>query len=168
MIIEASRKGIIEVSKSIATIETNKGIMKMELYGEKAPITTENFIKLAKSGFYNGLIFHRVIKGFMIQGGDPTGTGSGGSTDTIALETHQELNHADGAVSMARTNNPNSASSQFFICDGAQPHLDGNYAVFGQVIEGIEVVRAIAAIPTDSRDKPLEEVKMTEVSILSE
>ena len=153
---------------NIATIETNKGTIKMELHEEKAPITTANFIKLAKSGFYNGLIFHRVIKGFMIQGGDPTGTGSGGSRDTIVLETHQELNHADGAVSMARTNDPNSASSQFFICDGAQPHLDGNYAVFGQVIEGIEVVRAIAAIPTDSRDKPLEEVKMTEVSILSE
>ena len=168
MIIETSRKGIIEVSKSIATIETNKGTMKMELYEEKAPITTANFIKLAKSGFYNGLIFHRVIKGFMIQGGDPAGTGSGGSRDTIALETHQELNHADGAASMARTNDPNSASSQFFICDGAQLHLDGNYAVFGQVIEGMDVVRAIAAVPTDSRDKPLDEVKMTKVSIQSD
>ena len=156
------------MSKSIATIETNKGTMKMELYGEKAPATAANFIKLAKSGFYNGLVFHRVIKGFMIQGGDPTGTGSGGSKDTIVLETNQELNHTDGAVSMARTNDPNSASSQFFICDGAQPHLDGNYAVFGQVIEGMEVVRAIAAVPTDSRDKPLEEVKMTTISIHSD
>jgi len=156
------------VPNSIVTIETDKGTIKAELYEDKAPITAANFIKLAKSGFYNGLILHRVIKGFMIQGGDPTGTGSGGSKDTIALETHQELNHADGAVSMARTNDPNSASSQFFICDGAQPHLDGNYAVFGQVIEGIDAVRAIAAVATDSRDKPLEEVKMTEVSIQSD
>jgi peptidyl-prolyl cis-trans isomerase B (cyclophilin B) len=156
------------VSNNIATIETNKGTIKMELYEEKAPITTANFIKLAESGFYNGLIFHRVIKGFMIQGGDPAGTGSGGSRDTIALETHPELNHTDGAASMARTNDPNSASSQFFICDGAQSHLDGNYAVFGQVIEGIDAVRAIAAVPTDSRDKPLEEVKMTKVSIQSD
>lgn len=153
---------------SIATIETDKGTIKAELYEDKAPITAANFIKLAKSGFYNGLIFHRVIKGFMIQGGDPAGTGSGGSRDTIALETHPELNHTDGAVSMARTNDPNSASSQFFICDGAQSHLDGNYAVFGQVIEGIEVVRAIAAVSVDSRDKPLEEVKMTKVSIQSD
>jgi peptidyl-prolyl cis-trans isomerase B (cyclophilin B) len=168
LIIEASREGAIKVSKSIATIETNKGTMKIELYEEKAPATAANFIKLAKGGFYNGLVFHRVIKGFMIQGGDPTGTGSGGSKDTIALETNPELNHTDGAASMARTNDPNSASSQFFICDGAQPHLDGNYAVFGQVIEGIDVVRAIAAVPTDSRDKPIDEVKMTKLSIQSD
>lgn len=127
----------------IATIETEKGIIKFELYEKRAPITTANFIKLAESGFYDGLIFHRIISGFMIQGGDPQGTGFGGSDETINLEIHPELRHTDGAVAMARSNDRNSASSQFYITMGPQSFLDDNYAVFGQVIEGKDVVRQI-------------------------
>lgn len=127
----------------IATIETEKGIIKFELYEKRAPITTANFIKLAKSGFYDGLIFHRIVPGFVIQGGDPEGTGMGGSDETINLEIHPELRHTDGAVAMARSNDRNSASSQFYITLGPQPFLDDDYAVFGQVIEGLDVVGQI-------------------------
>ena len=147
-----------------AVIETSKGTIKVALDEKRAPITTANFIKLASDGFYDGLIFHRVIKGFMIQGGDPQGTGMGGSKDTINLEIHPELRHVDGAISMARSQNPNSASSQFFICDGAQHFLDNNYAAFGQTIEGIDVVRAIASVATGANDRPVEEVKMTKIT----
>lgn len=127
----------------IATIETEKGIIKFELYEKRAPITTANFIKLAESGFYEGLIFHRIVPGFVIQGGDPQGTGMGGSNETINLEIHPELRHTDGAVAMARSNDRNSASSQFYITLGPQPNLDDDYAVFGQVIEGKDVVAQI-------------------------
>lgn len=127
----------------IATIETEKGIIKFELYETRAPITTTNFIKLAESGFYEGVIFHRIVPGFVIQGGDPQGTGIGGSNETINLEIHPELRHTDGAVAMARSNDRNSASSQFYITLGAQPALDNDYAVFGQVIEGKDVVAQI-------------------------
>lgn len=152
----------------IAVLETSKGIIKFQLYEDKAPITTANFIKLAKRGFYDGLIFHRVIDDFVIQTGDPLGTGMGGSGETIVLETNKNLTHTDGAVGMARSSNPNSASSQFYICDGPQHRsLDGGYAVFGQVIEGMDVVRAIAAVPTGARDKPLQDVVMTKVTIES-
>lgn len=151
----------------IAVLETSMGIIKFELYEDKAPITTANFIKLAESGFYDGLIFHRVIKGFVIQTGDPTGTGMGGSGQTIKLEINKDLTHTDGAVGMARGSSPNSASSQFYICDGAQHDLDGNYAVFGQVIEGLDIVRTIAAVPVDANKKPLQDVVMTRVSIES-
>jgi peptidyl-prolyl cis-trans isomerase A (cyclophilin A) len=149
----------------IAVIETSKGTIKVELDEKKAPITTANFIKLAEDGFYDGLIFHRVIKGFMIQGGDPQGTGTGGSKETIRLEIHPELRHVDGAISMARSQNINSASSQFFICDGPQSFLDNNYATFGRTIEGIDVVRAIAVVPTGANDKPIENVTMVKVTI---
>lgn len=153
-------------SNRIAILETGKGTIKFELYEEKAPITAANFINLANEGFYDGLIFHRVIDDFMIQGGDPNGDGSGGSEYTIPLETSDDLKHVDGAVSMARrSDDPNSASSQFFICDGGPSHLDGVHAVFGQVIEGMDVVRAIAAVATDSNNKPLVGVKMTTVTI---
>ncbi len=151
----------------VAVIETNLGTIKFELCEDKAPITTANFIKLANKGFYNGLIFHRVIKGFVIQTGDPLGTGMGGSGETITLEVNKNLTHTDGAVGMARSSNPDSASSQFYICDGPQHGLDGGYAVFGQVVKGMEVVRAIAAVPTDASDKPLKNVVMTKVSIES-
>lgn len=151
----------------IAVMETSLGTIKFELYEDKAPITTANFIKLADKGFYNGLIFHRVIHGFVIQTGDPLGTGMGGSKETIILEVNKNLTHTDGAVGMARSSNPNSASSQFYICDGPQHDLDGGYAVFGQVVKGMEVVRAIAAVPTDASDKPLKNVVMTRVSIES-
>jgi len=148
-----------------AVIETSKGTIKVALDEKKAPITTANFIKLAQSGFYDGLIFHRIIKGFMIQGGDPQGTGMGGANETINLEIHPELRHVDGAISMARSQNPNSASSQFFICDGAQAFLDNNYATFGQTVEGMDVVRAIAAVATGANDRPIEQVTMTKVTI---
>jgi len=137
-----------------AVIQTNMGIIEVELYEKRAPVTTANFIKLVEEQFYDGLIFHRVVDDFMIQTGDPTGTGTGGSDETIELEIHPELKHVDGAISMGRRQDPNSATSQFFICDGDQrvirPHLDGSYAVFGQVMEGVDVVRAIAAVPTET------------------
>jgi peptidyl-prolyl cis-trans isomerase A (cyclophilin A) len=148
-----------------AVIETSKGTIKVELDEKRAPITTANFIKLAESGFYDALIFHRIIKGFMIQGGDPQGTGMGGAKETINLEIHPELRHIDGAISMARSANPNSASSQFFICDGPQASLDNNYAVFGKTVEGIDVVHAIAAVATGANDRPAEQMTMTKVTI---
>jgi cyclophilin family peptidyl-prolyl cis-trans isomerase len=148
-----------------AVIKTSKGTIKIELDEKRAPITTANFIKLAESGFYDGLIFHRIIKGFMIQGGDPQGTGMGGAKETINLEIHPELRHVDGAISMARSQNPNSASSQFFICDGAQAFLDNNYATFGKTIEGMDVVRTIAAVATGANDKAVENVIMEKITI---
>jgi cyclophilin family peptidyl-prolyl cis-trans isomerase len=152
----------------VAVLETSKGRIKFELYEDKAPITTANFIKLAESGFYDGLIFHRVVDNFVIQTGDPKGNGTGGSSETIKLEINKDLTHTDGAVGMARSSNPNSASSQFYICDGAQHGLDGSYAVFGQVIEGMDVVRAIAAVPVNAAtSKPLQNVVMTKVTIES-
>ena len=153
------------MSNRVAIIETTQGTMKAELFEDKAPITTANFIKLAESGFYDGLIFHRVIRGFMIQGGDPKGTGTGGSKDTIKLETHSDLKHTNGSLSMARASDPNSASSQFFICDGAQPHLDGSYAVFGRVTENQDVIQLISAVKTNQQDRPLEDVKMIKITI---
>lgn len=127
----------------IVTIETDKGTIKFELYEDKAPITTKNFIELAQSGFYDGLTFHRVEPGFVVQGGDPKGDGTGGSEKTIPLEIHQELKHVKGAVAMARTNDPNSATSQFYITLSDVHQLDGNYAVFGKVTEGMEVAESI-------------------------
>lgn len=150
----------------IAVLETNMGTIKFRLYQIGAPITSANFIKLAESGFYDGLIFHRVIDDFVIQTGDPTGTGAGGSDETIVREINEALTHVDGAVGMARASDPNSATSQFYICDGPQHTLDGKYAVFGQVVEGMDVVRAMAAVPTDPvTDRPLEDVVLTRVTI---
>ena len=150
-----------------ATLHTSEGSIEIELFPEDAPKTVANFSKLAGDGFYDGLIFHRVIKGFVIQTGDPKGTGMGGSEQTIKLEINKDLTHTDGAVGMARSLDRDSASSQFYICDGAQHDLDGNYAVFGQVIEGLDIVRAIAAVPIDANKKPLQDVVMTRVSIES-
>ena len=137
----------------------NGGVMTAELYPEIAPITCENFLKLVRDGFYDGLIFHRVIPGFMIQGGDPTGTGMGGPGWQIKGEfarngVRNDLKHTRGVLSMARSMMPDSAGSQFFIMHEDAPHLDGSYAAFGKVVEGIEVVDAIADVPTDPRDKP--------------
>ncbi|MDF1557960.1 MAG: peptidylprolyl isomerase [ANME-2 cluster archaeon] len=134
---------ILKEKNHIATIETSKGMIRVELYEDKAPITTSNFIELARSGFYDGLVFHRVVPDFVIQTGDPTGTGSGGSDKTIPLEIHPDLWHTTGAVGMARSQDPDSASSQFYITLSAQRDLDGGYAVFGQVIEGQDVVSRI-------------------------
>lgn len=126
------------------TIDTNKGTIKFALYEEDAPITSANFIELAESGFYDGLTFHRVVPGFVIQGGCPLGTGTGSSSKKIPLEISPKLRHDDaGVVAMARSSDPNSASCQFYITLGPQDFLDDNYAVFGRVTEGIEVVKSI-------------------------
>lgn len=139
----------------------NGDVMKLELYPEAAPITVENFVKLVKQGFYDGLIFHRVISGFMIQGGDPQGTGMGGAKEKIKGEflangVNNPIKHVRGVISMARSQLPNSASSQFFIMHQDSPHLDGQYAAFGKVVEGIEAVDRIAAVKTDFTDRPVE------------
>jgi len=147
--------------------------MKLELYPEHAPITVENFVNLVNDGFYDGLIFHRVIKNFMIQGGDPEGTGMGGSPNKIKGEfaangVNNPIKHERGVISMARSNNPNSASSQFFICHKAAPHLDGSYAAFGKVIEGIEVVDEIANVVTGKNDRPREDVVIKSIKVIEE
>lgn len=151
-------------------MENGKEIL-IELYPEKAPITVANFEKLVKQGFYDGLIFHRVIKGFMIQGGDPEGTGMGGSDEKIKGEfarngVNNDLKHTRGVISMARSMMPNSASSQFFIVHEDSPHLDGQYAAFGKVVEGIETVDEIAGVRVDFNDKPLEPQVMKKVTIV--
>ena len=139
------------------------GQMELELFPEVAPITVKNFLNLVDHNFYDSIIFHRVISGFMIQGGDPDGIGTGGSKDKIKGEflsngVNNLLHHSRGVISMARTMVPNSASSQFFIMHEDAPHLDGNYAAFGVVTKGIEVVDEIASVRTDYNDKPLEDV----------
>lgn len=144
------------------------GTITLELFPEVAPITVENFLNLISNSFYNGIIFHRVIEGFMIQGGDPLGTGVGGSKDKIKGEfesngVNNPLKHSRGVISMARTYMPNSASSQFFIMHKDAPHLDGDYAAFGVVINGIEVVDKIATTKTDYQDRPLNKVIIEEV-----
>lgn len=148
----------------LITMENGDEI-KAELYPEAAPKTVENFLKLVDEKFYDGLIIHRVIKGFMIQGGDPTGTGMGGSKDTIVGEFRangfqNDLAHTRGVLSMARTNMPNSASSQFFIMHQDAPHLDGQYAAFGKVVEGMEAVDKIASVKTNWQDKPLKDQRI--------
>lgn len=149
----------------------NGGIIEFELYPDKAPKTVANFEKLVKSGFYDGLIFHRVISGFMIQGGDPTGTGYSGSDENIVGEFSSngianDLSHTRGTVSMARSMNPNSASSQFFIMHQDGQFLDGNYAAFGRVTKGMEVVDEIAETATNSADKPLTPQVMKKVTLI--
>ncbi len=148
-----------------ATIETNKGTIKIELFTDKAPKTTQNFIDLANKGFYDGVIFHRVIPGFMIQGGDPTGTGTGGPGYKINDEFHPDLKHdKKGILSMANAG-PNTGGSQFFITLAPTPWLDGKHAVFGQVIEGMDVVEKIAGVERNSNDKPLEDIVIISVKI---
>jgi len=151
----------------------NGGIIKLELYPDIAPITVANFEKLVKEGFYDGLIFHRVIKNFMIQGGDPTGTGMGGAKETIKGEfasngVTNTLSHTRGVISMARSQKKDSASSQFFICHADAKYLDGDYAAFGKVIEGMDVVDEIAGVKTNFNDKPLVDVVMKSVTIIEE
>lgn len=158
----------------LVCIEMENGSkITIKLYPETAPITVANFKELVSENYYAGIIFHRVISGFMIQGGDPTGTGMGGSEKTIKGEfrsngVKNDLSHKRGVISMARTNMPNSASSQFFICHADATFLDGNYAAFGEVVEGIEAVDAIAAVKTDFMDKPYEEQKMKAVYFVEE
>ena len=154
----------------VITMNGGKKI-EIELYPEKAPKTCENFVKLVNSGFYNGVIFHRVIKGFMIQGGCPMGTGTGGPGWTIEGEFasngfENDIKHEPGVLSMARTSDPNSAGSQFFIMHEAAPHLDGNYAAFGKVVSGMDVVNEIAETATDWYDRPYEDQVMVKVEIV--
>jgi peptidyl-prolyl cis-trans isomerase B (cyclophilin B) len=154
----------------IITITMENGdIMKAELYPEIAPNTVNNFLSLVKKGFYNGLIFHRVISGFMIQGGCPDGTGMGGPGYHIAGEFSSNgfkntLKHEPGVLSMARAMAPDSAGSQFFIMHKTSPHLDGSYAAFGKVIEGLEIVNKIAQTPTDFRDRPMTTQKIQSIT----
>lgn len=159
------------MANPIVTFEMENGdIMKAELYPELAPNTVKNFISLIKKGFYDDLTFHRVIPGFMIQGGCPDGTGMGGPGYSIKGEFSQngfknELVHTEGVLSMARSMMPNSAGSQFFIMHKDSPHLDGAYAAFGKVTEGLEVVDKIAQTSTDYQDKPLEKQVMKKVTV---
>lgn len=155
------------MANPVAIIETNMGTIKVELFMDKAPTTVGNFVKLAKKGYYNGVVFHRIIEGFMIQGGDPTGTGTGGPGYNIKDEFHPDLRHdGKGVFSMANTGRPNTGGSQFFITLGATAHLNGKHAVFAKVIEGIEVVTAIGNVDTDASDRPRSEVRMDKVTIM--
>ena len=148
----------------------NGDVMKAELYPEIAPASVNNFISLIQKNFYDGLIFHRVIRGFMIQGGDPEGTGCGGPGYSIQGEFSQngfknDLKHTEGVLSMARSMMPDSAGSQFFIMHKNSPHLDGSYAAFGKIIEGMDVVNKIAETATDYNDRPLEDQRMKTVTV---
>ncbi|MCR4729165.1 MAG: peptidylprolyl isomerase [Lachnospiraceae bacterium] len=157
--------------KPIVTIKMKGGdTIRLELYPDIAPITVQNFVDLVQKNFYDGLIFHRVIKGFMIQGGDPEGTGMGGPGYSIKGEFAQngvknDLKHTEGVISMARSMMPDSAGSQFFIMHKTSPHLDGAYAAFGKVIEGMEVVNKIAETATDYSDRPLDPQIMETVTV---
>lgn len=159
------------MANPIVTFEMENGdIMKAELYPKIAPNTVNNFISLVQNGFYDGLIFHRVIRGFMIQGGCPDGTGMGGPGYTIKGEFSQngfanDLRHTEGVLSMARAMHPDSAGSQFFIMHKNSPHLDGAYAAFGKITEGMDIVNKIAETATDYSDRPLEEQKMKKVTV---
>lgn len=170
-LIEMRRKEEDMAEKPIVTITMANGdVMKAELYPEIAPNTVNNFISLIQKKFYDGVIFHRVIRGFMLQGGDPEGTGMGGPGYHIKGEfSHNgfanDLKHTPGVLSMARTMIPDSAGSQFFIMHETSPHLDGEYAAFGKVIEGMDVVNKIAEMPTDFRDRPLEDQVMQTVTV---
>ena len=154
----------------IVTIQTNQGTIQVELYPDVAPNTVNNFISLVQKGFYNGTIFHRVIPGFMIQGGDPEGTGMGGPGYSIKGEFAangfaNNLKHIAGVISMARAQNPDSAGSQFFIMVEDAPHLDGQYAAFGKVTQGLEVAQAIVSAPRDWHDRPREDQVMETVTV---
>ena len=159
------------MANPIVTFEMENGdIMKAELYPEIAPVSVNNFISLIQKNYYDGLIFHRVIRGFMIQGGCPDGTGMGGPGYSIPGEFNQngfknDLKHTEGVLSMARAMHPDSAGSQFFIMHKTSPHLDGAYAAFGKVIEGMDIVNKIAGTRTDFRDRPMEKQMMKKVTV---
>ena len=159
------------MANPVVTITMTSGdVMKAELYPEIAPNTVNNFISLVQKGFYDGLIFHRVISGFMIQGGDPQGTGMGGPGYSNKAEyamngVRNDLKHTRGVLSMARSMMPNSAGSQFFIMHADAPHLDGQYAAFGKVIEGLDTVDKIASVRTGWQDKPVEDQKIQSMTV---
>jgi peptidyl-prolyl cis-trans isomerase A (cyclophilin A) len=151
---------------SLAVFETSMGTFKAEIFGDKVPATAKNFLTLSNKGFYNGLIFHRVIDGFMIQGGDPNGNGTGGPGYTIADEFHKDLRHSDaGILSMANAG-PNTGGSQFFITLKATPWLDGKHAIFGRVVEGMDVVHDIGKVKTGQNDKPVTDVVIKKITII--
>lgn len=157
-----------DTANPVVKIETTLGAIVIELFPKEAPKTVENFLTLAKKGYYDGIIFHRVIPGFMIQTGDPTGTGTGGPGYMFADEFSKSLRHdRPGRLSMANSG-PGTNGSQFFITHGPTPHLDDRHSIFGQVIEGQEVVTKIGAVPRDRRDKPLEAVQMLSVRLVQE
>lgn len=161
----------LEKKNPIVTLEISElGDIEIELYPDVAPNTVRNFISLVEEGYYDGIIFHRVIPGFMVQGGDPTGTGTGGPGYAIKGEFLQngfpnQLKHDRGVISMARTSAPNSAGSQFFIMVEKSPHLDGAYAGFGQVVKGMEIVDLIVQAERNSMDKPLDDQKITKATV---
>ena len=170
MIINVLERGIIMANPIVTITMENGDVMKAELYPEIAPNTVKNFVSLVSKGYYDGLIFHRVIKGFMIQGGCPEGTGMGGPGYSIKGEFSgngftNDLKHTKGVLSMARSMMPNSAGSQFFIMHETSPHLDGQYAAFGKVTEGLDVVDKIASVKTDYSDRPIEEQKIKSITV---
>jgi peptidyl-prolyl cis-trans isomerase A (cyclophilin A) len=162
----AANGGTQHMANRIAVIETNLGTIELELFEDKTPITTKNFIDLAEKGFYDGVIFHRVIDGFMIQGGDPTGTGMGGPDYTIEDEFRDDLKFSgDGILAMANTGMPHTGGSQFFITLAATPWLNGHHTIFGKVVKGMDVVKKIGHTETDYADRPVEDVVMKSVTI---
>ena len=162
----ADNGGTEKVANRIAVFETNKGTFEIELFEDKTPVTTKNFIDLAQKGFYDGVIFHRVIDGFMMQGGDPEGTGMGGPGYTIEDEFLPELTFdGEGILAMANTGRPHTGGSQFFITLGKTEWLNGKHTIFGKVIKGMEVVREIGHTQTDFQDRPVNSVVMEKVTI---
>jgi peptidyl-prolyl cis-trans isomerase A (cyclophilin A) len=163
--LKINKGGYDKMGNKVAEFSTNMGLFKVELFGDKAPLTVGNFIKLVDKGFYNGLIFHRVIPNFMIQGGCPHGTGRGGPGYTIKDEFHPDLKHdSKGILSMANAG-PNTGGSQFFITVAPTPWLDKHHSIFGKVTEGIEVVEAISKVEKDRMDKPLQDVIINSITI---
>ena len=159
-------EGESKVANRIAVFDTNMGEFEVELFEDKTPVTTKNFIDLAQEGFYDEVIFHRIIDGFMIQGGDPTGTGMGGPGYTIEDEFTPELTHeSEGILSMANTGRPHTGGSQFFITLAATPWLDGHHTVFGKVVKGMEVVREIGHVKTGPQDRPVHDVVINKITI---
>jgi peptidyl-prolyl cis-trans isomerase B (cyclophilin B) len=160
-----TKEELAKYATARATITTKFGKIVVKFFPDLAPMHVKNFISLAEAGFYNGTPFHRVIPGFMIQGGDPSGNGTGGPGYTIPAEFTTKKKHVAGILSMARTSDPNSAGSQFFVMVAPSTHLDGQYSIFGEVVEGLDVVNKIVSTPRDSNDKPLERVDMIEVKV---
>ena len=162
----ANRGGGNKMANRMAVFKTNQGTFEIELFEDKAPITTKNFIDLSEKGFYDGVIFHRVIDGFMIQGGDPTGTGMGGPGYTIEDEFREDLTFAgEGILAMANTGMPHTGGSQFFITLDKTPWLNGKHTIFGKVTKGMDVVRKIGHVKTDFQDRPLEKVVIEKIEI---
>ena len=160
-------KGEGRMENRVAVFETNMGTFEIELFEDKAPVTTKNFVELVEKGFYDGVIFHRVIDGFMIQGGDPEGTGMGGPGYTIPDEFHKDLKHSsEGILSMANAG-PNTGGSQFFITLAATPWLDNHHSVFGKVVKGMDVVKKIGKVETDFQDRPLKKVVIEKITLKS-